>query len=112
MAWPQIREHPQAHCSLLDALEEQLHPVEILIIRGDPDASRSWHDVALLGYAPRRLSFAIPAEADDLPAGLAEKTAAAEPVAYLCRGPVCGPRIESLDALAEALRETAKPASG
>ena len=106
MAWSQMNEHPQAHCSLLDALEEQLYPVEILIIRGATATRPNWHDVAMLNYAPRRLVYAIPADAADLPPGLAAKKPAEGPVAYLCRGPVCGPPIDSVEALVEALRET------
>ena len=111
MAWSSIREHPQAHCSLLDALEEQLAPVETLVLRGPPEALAQWHRTALLAYAPRRQVFAIPDDAD-LPAGLADKRPAEGPVGYRCVGPVCGPPITSLSALARALRETAEPAAG
>jgi uncharacterized protein YyaL (SSP411 family) len=112
MAWPQIREHPQAHCSLLDALEEQLEPVETVILRGAPGALAPWHQTALLAYAPRRQVFAIPNDAPDLPPGLAAKAPADGPVGYRCVGPVCGPPLRSLSELARALRETPETAPG
>jgi hypothetical protein len=112
MAWLQMREHPQAHCSLLDALEEHLAPVETVVLRGPAEALEQWRQTALLTYAPRRQVFAIPGDAEGLPAGLAEKASADGPVGYRCVGPVCGPPIRSLSELARALRETPEPASG
>ncbi len=98
---------PYAHCSLLDALEEQLYPPEIIIIRGGADAMADWQRTALLMYAPRRLVFAIPADTAALPEGLAAKAPRAETCAYLCRGTSCSPPIESLAALTSSLRESA-----
>ena len=97
---------PYAHCSLLDALEEQLYPPEIIIVRGTPEAMSEWLRTALLMYAPRRLVFAIPADAPSLPEGLATKAPRGDVTAYLCRGTSCSPPIESLAALTSALRET------
>ena len=98
---------PYAHCSLLDALEEQLYPPEIIIIRGEADAMADWQRTALLMYAPRRLVFAIPADATTLPEGLATKAPRSETSAYLCRGTSCSAPIESLAALTSSLRESA-----
>ncbi len=98
---------PFAHCSLLNALEEQLDPPEIIIIRGTPAAMGEWLRTALLMYAPRRLAFAIPATAGSLPSGLETKAPRGEVVAYFCRGTSCSPPLESLAALTSALRESA-----
>ena len=98
---------PFAHCSLLNALEEQLDPPEIIIIRGTPEAMGDWLRTALLMYAPRRLAFAIPADAGSLPPGLASKAPCGDAVAYFCHGTSCSPPLESLSALTSALRESA-----
>ena len=97
---------PFAHCSLLNALEEQLDPPEIIIIRGAPAEMGEWLRTALLMYAPRRLAFAIPATAGSLPPGLATKAPRGDVVAYFCRGTSCSPPLESLAALTSALRES------
>jgi uncharacterized protein YyaL (SSP411 family) len=102
-----LTEMPHAHCALLNALEEQLDPVEIVVIRGNPPTLAEWQRAALLVYAPRRLSFAIPADAAALPPGLAAKTARAGTTAYLCRGTTCSAPLASLSELTEALRESA-----
>ncbi len=105
-AWGAVSELPYAHCSLLDALEETLEPVEIVIIRGKPEAMSSWHQAAMLMYAPRRLCIAIPDDVTDLPDGLAAKEPRDDVVAYLCRGTVCGPPLTSLSELTNTLRES------
>jgi uncharacterized protein YyaL (SSP411 family) len=80
---------PEAHASLLNALDEYLDPVEIVIIRGDPAEASAWQARLAGEYAPRRLVIAIPADAADLPEALASKSARDRTVAYVCRGPVC-----------------------
>jgi uncharacterized protein YyaL (SSP411 family) len=101
-----LAEMPHAHCALLNALEEQLDPVEIVIIRGAPESMADWQQAALLVYAPRRLSFAIPQDAKDLPAGLAARAARGSVTAYLCRGTACSAPLTSLSELTAALRES------
>ena len=105
-AWSAIIDLPHAHCSLLNALEETLGGTEIIIIRGSGDALAEWQRVALLMYAPRRLCYAIPVDAQGLPEGIATKKPSGKIVAYHCRGSVCGPPLTSLSALTAALRET------
>jgi hypothetical protein len=105
-AWGAIIDVPHAHCSLLNALEETLGGIEIVIIRGSGDALVEWQRAARLMYAPRRLCFAIPADTQGLPEGIATKQPKGEIVAYRCRGSVCGPPLTSLAALTAALRET------
>ncbi|MGI9264675.1 MAG: thioredoxin domain-containing protein, partial [Gammaproteobacteria bacterium] len=106
-AWGAITEMPAAHCSLLNALEEVLHPTGIVVIRGDREAMESWHETAMLMYAPTRLCYAIPADEPGLPEGLANKKPSESVVAYYCNGSVCGPPLTSLSELTSALRESA-----
>src|SRR2546429_739913 len=61
-AWPALVQHPQAHVALLNALEELLHPAEIVILRGAAPAIEGWRRQLARLYAPRRLVLAIPAD--------------------------------------------------
>jgi uncharacterized protein YyaL (SSP411 family) len=88
-AWPHVAQLPYAHATLLDALEEQLEPPEVVVLRGDAGLA-GWQARALGGHAPRRLSLAIPAGATGLPGALAERRAPPEGcLAYVCRGTQC-----------------------
>ena len=102
--WAPLAHHPPSHATLLNALEELLDPPEIVILRGDPDTLRSWQRELSRLYAPRRMVLAAAADAEDLPPAIADKPARGAATAYLCRGSVCSEPIETLGALAEALR--------
>ena len=99
-----MEKYPQAHTSLLTALEELLHPPEIVILRGGARDHRAWRRELARLYAPRRMVLAVPADAPDLPPALADKPPEGEAVAYVCRGSVCGEPIGSFPELTEALR--------
>ena len=103
-AWAMLEKYPQAHTSLLIALEELLHPPEIVVLRGEAAAIEPWRRELARLYSPRRIVLAIPAETPGLPAALAEKAPRGTAVAYLCRGNVCGEPIASFTDLTEALR--------
>ena len=107
-AWRALERYPLSHVSLVNALDELLQPPEIVILRGAPAPIEDWRLELAREYAPRRLVLAIPADAADLPAALADKAPRGEAVAYLCRGSVCSAPLESLTALIGALR--ARPA--
>jgi uncharacterized protein len=105
-ALPVVQKAPFAHCTLLDALEEQLDPPEIVIVRGTPKRAGEWARTARLVYAPRRLVFEIPEIAGELPPTLAEKTFPESGArAWICRGTTCLPPVDSLPALSSALRK-------
>jgi uncharacterized protein len=104
-AWPVLEKYPQAHMSLLIALEELLNPPETIILRGEAAAIEAWRrDLARL-YAPRRLIIAVPGDARDLPPALEEKPTRGDAVAYVCRGSVCSAPLESFSALTAHLRQ-------
>ena len=104
-AWSAIGRYPPAHASLLDALEERLHPTEIVILRGPAAVVAAWQrDLARL-YAPRRMLLAIPDSAERLPPALAAKPSAPGGVAYVCVGSVCEAPLASLPALVRRLRD-------
>ncbi|MBV8495831.1 MAG: thioredoxin domain-containing protein, partial [Gammaproteobacteria bacterium] len=98
-AWAALEKHPQAHVSLLSALEEVLSPPEIVILRGEAATIEAWRRELSRTYAPHRITLAIPAKASGLPPALAEKASRKAAVGYLCRGSTCSAPIESLDAL-------------
>jgi uncharacterized protein YyaL (SSP411 family) len=101
-AWAGIQEYPQAHMSLVNALEDFLSSMQILVIRGDAAGATQW--AADLGaiYAPTRMIFAIPGGAE-LPAALAAKSAGASTVAYLCAGMTCSAPMTDFSELWRAL---------
>ncbi|MET0659305.1 MAG: thioredoxin domain-containing protein [Steroidobacteraceae bacterium] len=103
-AWSYIERYPQAHGSLLIALEEYLQPPQVVIIRGPEQECGEWQAALNKVYAPRRLIFAIPSPTPDLPAALATKAPRAGTVAYLCEGPTCSEPIQSLSALISLTR--------
>jgi uncharacterized protein len=101
--WAVMQKHPQAHTSLLIALEELLQPPQIVVLRGAAATIASWRRELAKLYSPRRLVLAVPADAADLPAALADKPPRGTAVAYVCRGNVCGEPIDSFADLAQAL---------
>ncbi|MGB8692548.1 MAG: thioredoxin domain-containing protein [Steroidobacteraceae bacterium] len=103
-AWPAIAQHPQAHATLLQALEEHLQAPEIVILRGPPALMTAWQQQLAAVYAPRRMVLAIAEDAADLPAALLAKVPLPGGTAYLCRGSSCSPPMASL---AELIKELA-----
>ena len=103
-AWGDLSKYPQSHATLLTALEELLHPPQIVIIRGNEAAMTQWQEELARIYAPRRIVLAVPEGVCDLPAALADKAAAKTLVAYLCTGSVCSAPLDSLSALIAELR--------
>ncbi len=106
LAWASIQASPYAYTTLLLALEEHLNPPQTLVLRGKPDAMAEWEDMARATYAPRRLCFAIPGDATDLPELLKERVPRGKVTAYVCTGTTCSAPADSLEAFAEALKST------
>jgi uncharacterized protein YyaL (SSP411 family) len=101
--WPMLQQYPQAHMSLVNALEDFLASMQILIIRGDAPQLERWSASLSALYAPTRMVFAIPRDAADLPPALAAKRAAAETVAYVCTGMTCSAPFADLSEIAREL---------
>ena len=102
-AWPMLRQYPLAHMCLVNALEDFLVSAQILIIRGDAAQVARWAAKIGGAYAPTRMTFAIPADAADLPPALAAKRAMAGPAAYVCTGMTCSAPLTDLDSIAREL---------
>ncbi len=102
--WASLTRTPQAHATMLNALDEYLEPVEIIVIRGPADAAGEWSAALARIYAPRRMVVAISSDADGLPEPLASKRARDGTVAYICRGPRCSEPVADLGLLIAAIR--------
>jgi len=102
-AWTAIREYPQAHMSLLNALEDFLPSMQVLVIRGEAASAAEWARELGALYAPTRLIFAIPT-GEELPAALATKHAGAATAAYLCTGMTCSAPLTNFADISRALK--------
>jgi len=101
--WPEIERTP-SHCnSLLVAVEEYLHPVQTVVVRGKAGAMQPWLNRCWRDYAPRRMALAIPDEAGPLPGVLAERTAQDGVIAWVCSGHSCQAPVTDLAALETSL---------
>jgi uncharacterized protein len=101
--WAALEHHPAAHATLLVALEELLNPPQLLIIRGASQEVNEWQQELNKLYQPRRLVFAIPADAQ-LPEALQTKAAQSTTVAYVCQGMSCSAPINSLASIIAVTR--------
>ena len=107
VAWaePMIARAPQAHCAMLDALEDLLKAPELVIIRGAE--ATAWARAARAGWRPRRNVFALPAEIAPapgestalLPDFLPQSLPDAPTVAWLCTSGRCSLPITSREGL-------------
>jgi len=102
-SWSSIMNLPYAHAMLLNALQEYLSPPQIIILRGKGDVVKQWQQACQQDYAPQRLVFSIPNEAENLPPMLAERKSAGDVIAYICEGTRCLPAIDTLEALQQHL---------
>ncbi len=101
--WASLVRMPQAHTSMLNALDEFLDPGEVIVIRGEAAKVAEWQAALAASYAPRRMVVGIPAGTAGLPEALASKAARAGTVAYVCRGPQCSEPINDLSQLVREL---------
>ena len=93
-AWGSINEAAISHCSLLEALDANLEPPQIIILRGSAEELESWQKPTIGAYLPHTYVFAI-TEDSELPPALAEKSASGSTLAYVCEGTQCSPPISS-----------------
>ena len=104
--WQAMADYAHGHASMISALEEYLQHPEIIVLRGDIEEMSRWQTAAAKLYAPRRLVFAIPDDATELPGALAERRPIdGACVAYRCVGSHCSLPLTSWEALAAELTE-------
>ncbi len=104
-AWPDIERLPFAHDALLLALEENLYPPQMIILRGDAEQLPKWQAITQQGYQPRRLTLAIPAAETELPGALATMQPQEPAVAYVCSGTQCSAPIDDAEMLRRHLHD-------
>jgi uncharacterized protein len=98
-----LQRYPEAHGTLLHALDDLLTPPQLVVVRAGASDLPAWQRTLHAGYHPHRLTFAIPADAEPLPGLLAERTPRSAGVAYACEGTSCRAPINDIATLAEAL---------
>jgi uncharacterized protein YyaL (SSP411 family) len=104
-AWPLLERYPHGHTSLLMALDEYLDPPTVVVLRGAAEDLEAWRAELDKHYDPRRMLLAVPADAVDLPAALADKRAQpGHTVAYICRGTTCSAPLATLGELVRTLK--------
>jgi uncharacterized protein YyaL (SSP411 family) len=91
-----LESYPDAHATLLRALEELLEPPKLVVLRGTPEELGSWQRKLASAYEPHRLQFAIPNDAK-LSGLLAERAPRNRAVAYVCEGMTCRAPVELAD---------------
>jgi hypothetical protein len=105
-AWAMLEKYPHAHTSLLMALDELTEPPAIVVLRGPAEELDNWRMELDKLYDPRRVVVAIPSDATDTPAGLAQKKPQGRTIAYLCRGMTCSAPLATLGELLRELKRT------
>ncbi|MEL7310519.1 MAG: thioredoxin domain-containing protein [Pseudomonadota bacterium] len=100
-----IVDYPQAHVSMIEAMQGHRHEPEMIVLRGSGEQLRQWQRDIQTIYAPHRCVLAIPSDATELDPALAAHTAPDEGVtAYICEGLTCRAPISDWRELASAIR--------
>ncbi len=103
-----MEQYPAGHSTLLSALEDEMHPPELVIVRGPRAELEGWLRPVRSGYRPWRHAFGIPyEEVGVMPAYLPRLVSAEKQrqcSAYVCRGLACSLPIHSPAELAAALK--------
>jgi uncharacterized protein YyaL (SSP411 family) len=105
--YPSMRDQPSGFAAMAIALEEQLTPPNIVILRGKSDALSAWQTELAREFLPDTTVLAIADGTPGLPPPL-DKPRRPEPVnGWLCRGVSCLEPISDLVHLKQALKEKA-----
>jgi hypothetical protein len=94
-----IASRPEAHASLLKALDRKLEPPELVVVRGIEASLAEWQSRIDTGFNPRRLLFFIADGIDRLPGLLQTRAPSGATTAYLCRGVECLAPIQDIEEL-------------
>ncbi|MDN5870943.1 MAG: thioredoxin domain-containing protein [Nitrococcus sp.] len=91
---------PHGHCALITALEEQLTPVETVLIRCPPGEETDWRGVVEHDYAPARQVFFLPWDESPTELGAVRLEGRG---AWICRGTRCLAPLKTVSDLTEQL---------
>lgn len=95
-----MRELPHGHCALITALEEQLTPVETVLVRCPPTEAAAWRDAVEHDYAPARQAFFLTGDESPTELGAVRLEGRG---AWVCRATSCLPPLKTASDLAEQL---------
>ncbi len=102
-----MERYPAGHCTLLNAVEANVHPPEQIVVRGPVDALGEWLEIAREGYRPWRSVYGIPyGEEGVLPGYLPRLVSAdtrAKVTAFVCSALVCSALIDSIEEFERAI---------
>ncbi|MET0918464.1 MAG: thioredoxin domain-containing protein [Burkholderiales bacterium] len=94
-----MQHQPNGFSTLMAALDEQLSPPLVVVLRGhEPDLS-IWNRSLARAYRPGTIAFAIPADTPGLPEVLAKPVPARGVNAWVCEGVSCLPPVAALSDL-------------
>ncbi|EAR20747.1 thioredoxin domain-containing protein [Nitrococcus mobilis] len=95
-----MKELPHGHCALITALEEQLNPVETVLIRCPPGEAAAWRGAVEQDYAPARQVFFLPGDDGLMAIGAVHLEGQG---AWICRAHSCLPPLQTPAELTEQL---------
>ena len=105
--YPAMRAYPAGFAAMAIALDEQLSPPALLVMRGKEGPLQAWQSDLAHEYLPDAAMLGIPEGVERLPAPL-DKPARPETVnGWLCRGVTCLEPISDLVHLKKVLKEKA-----
>ena len=103
-----MEQYPAGHATLLAALEDEVSPPELVIVRGPRVELETWLRPIRTGFRPWRHAFGIPYEDSGLMPSYLPRLVSAEKqrqcTAYVCKGLTCSLPIHSQEDLATALK--------
>ena len=103
-----MEQYPAGHATLLAALEDEVSPPELVIVRGPRVELETWLRPIRTGFRPWRHAFGIPYEDSGLMPSYLPRLVSAEKqrqcTAYVCKGLTCSLPIHSQEDLAAALK--------
>ena len=106
-AWGALLQGPEAHASLLLALDAFLAPGQRIVLRGPAADLAPWQAAARNAQRFDRRLYAIPDEAEGLPAPLAAHAPRGRPCAWICEEGRCLPPLDDLAAFRQTLEAPA-----
>ena len=99
-----LAQHPSGCASLLMALEEELDPPRVLVLRGPEKEMRRWTEELNKSYQPRTMTIAVAAGAVRLPQALDKPPREGGVNAWVCKGVTSLAPIDDLIALQGVLK--------
>ena len=101
-----VEQQPAGHCAMLNALDEIVHPPQLIIVRGPEEQLDEWLEVTRRGYWPGRAIYGIPYNATRLPKYLPRLVSSdtqARVSAFICSELSCSTPITDFEEFAKAV---------